>query len=158
MHMKFYSASLTLLMLAALFASCDNTPSLEEQREIDRQIIEDYVAQNGLNGEFTQTGIYYEVTDSTSSTERPNAASNVEVIYTGKLLEGTVFDSSEGFPVTFNLQRVIRGWTEGIQYFAKGEKGYLILPSHMAYGRNGTNTIPPNTVLYFDIELLDFTN
>ncbi len=141
-----------LLALPAL--SCDNEVTFEEQLEIDRQIIADYVAENGLEGESTDSGLFYGITEEGNDTY-PTANNTVEVIYTGKLLDGTVFDSSQGFPVSFGLWQVIPGWQEGMQLFSEGAKGYLLIPSNIAYGRAGRQNIPPNSVLYFDIELLD---
>jgi len=93
----------------------------------------------------------------TAGTEgNPSSTSNVQVNYRGYFLNGNEFDSSNGTPISFNLGGVIQGWQEGIPLFQKGGKGVLLIPSHLAYGPNGTNGIPPNTPILFDVELLDF--
>jgi FKBP-type peptidyl-prolyl cis-trans isomerase len=94
----------------------------------------------------------------------PKPTDSVKVHYTGALVNGTVFDSSlqprqPGAPVEpfeFTLERVIPGWTEGIQKINKGGKIKLYVPPHLAYGDQGSQSIPPASTLVFDIELLDF--
>jgi len=80
----------------------------------------------------------------------------VQVHYEGKMLDGTVFDSSiaRGQPVTFPLTGVIPGWTEGLQLMKEGAKYRFYIPSKLAYGETGASTIPPNSVLTFDVELI----
>jgi len=93
----------------------------------------------------------------------PKPTDTVKVHYTGTLVNGTVFDSSlqprqPGAPVVpfeFTLERVIPGWTEGIQKINKGGKIKLYVPPHLAYGDQGSQSIPPASTLIFDIELLD---
>jgi FKBP-type peptidyl-prolyl cis-trans isomerase FkpA len=106
----------------------------------------------------TDDGVYY-VIEEAGSEEKPNITSNVTVHYTGKLLDGTKFDSSvdRGTPATFSLQGVVPGWTFGIPKFGKGGKGTLLIPSYLAYGERGSGEqIPPNSCLVFDVEVIDF--
>uniref|UniRef100_UPI0025B705E8 FKBP-type peptidyl-prolyl cis-trans isomerase n=1 Tax=uncultured Duncaniella sp. TaxID=2768039 RepID=UPI0025B705E8 len=88
---------------------------------------------------------------------RPSAADEVTVHYTGKLLDGTVFDSSvdRGVPATFGVTQVIPGWVEALQLMKAGSKWRLHIPSQLAYGPNGAGgVIGPNATLIFDVELI----
>jgi FKBP-type peptidyl-prolyl cis-trans isomerase len=89
----------------------------------------------------------------------PKATDTVKVNYTGTLIDGSVFDSSErqGKPVEFQLDKVIAGWTEGLQKISKGGKIKLYVPPSLAYGDDGRPGIPPGAVLIFDVELVDIT-
>lgn len=104
----------------------------------------------------TESGLQY-VIEKEGSGKQPTATSEVTVHYTGKLLDGTVFDSSvnRGEPATFPLNRVIPGWTEGLQLMKEGGKCTFFIPSDLAYGPNGIpNVIPPHSTLIFDVELI----
>jgi FKBP-type peptidyl-prolyl cis-trans isomerase FklB len=81
----------------------------------------------------------------------------VQVHYTGELISGEVFDSSRerGEPVTFGLNQVIPGWTEGLQLMSEGSRAKLYIPSELAYGPGGNQRIGPNETLVFDVELLE---
>ena len=91
---------------------------------------------------------------------RPTPGTKVKVHYTGKLEDGTVFDSSvtRGEPFTFNVGcgEVISGWDEGIVQLAKGQKAILTCPPEYAYGQRGSGMIPANATLTFEVELIDF--
>jgi len=89
--------------------------------------------------------------------EKPTAEDRVQVHYTGELISGEVFDSSRerGEPVTFGLNQVIPGWTEGLQLMSEGSRAKLYIPSELAYGPGGNQRIGPNETLVFDVELLE---
>ena len=86
----------------------------------------------------------------------PSAKDRVKVHYTGKLLNGTVFDSSRkrGTPATFGVTQVIAGWTEALQKMKEGDQWELFIPSQLGYGPRGQGQIPPHALLIFDVELL----
>ncbi len=106
----------------------------------------------------TASGLQYKVLEEGSGNS-PSLENEVTVHYEGRLIDGTVFDSSmqRGKPVTFQVGGVIPGWTEALQMMKKGAKWQLFIPSNLAYGRGGAgNSIGPNETLIFDVELLDF--
>lgn len=104
----------------------------------------------------TASGLQY-IVEKEGEGAQPTAEDEVTVHYTGRLLDGTVFDSSvnRGEPATFPLNRVIPGWTEGLQLMKEGGKTVFFIPSDLAYGAQGVpNAIPPHSVLIFEVELL----
>lgn len=104
----------------------------------------------------TESGLQYEILASGNG-DSPKASDNVEVHYTGKLIDGTVFDSSveRGVPASFGVTQVIPGWVEALQLMREGDKWRLYIPSNLAYGPNGAGgVIGPNMTLIFDVELL----
>jgi len=109
--------------------------------------------------ETTDSGLKYVVLKEGSGDKSPVMGTSVTVHYTGTLLDGTKFDSSEdrGQPATFAVGQVIAGWNEALVTMKKGEKRTLIIPPDIAYGSRGVpGVIPPDSYLVFDVEILDF--
>jgi FKBP-type peptidyl-prolyl cis-trans isomerase FkpA len=104
----------------------------------------------------TASGIQYEVLKDAQG-QRPVATDTVVVNYVGKLINGTEFDNSAktGKPIEFPLNRVIKGWTEGLQLMPVGSKYKFYIPYNLAYGVNGTGPIPGGATLIFEVELLE---
>lgn len=126
--------------------------------EINAKAGKEFLAENGKRAEVktTATGLQYEVIKEGDGAQ-PVATDQVEVHYTGKLIDGTVFDSSEerGAPATFGVTQVIPGWVEALQLMKAGSRWRLYIPSDLAYGPNGAGgIIGPNATLIFDVELL----
>ncbi|HMR55715.1 MAG TPA: FKBP-type peptidyl-prolyl cis-trans isomerase [Cyclobacteriaceae bacterium] len=116
-----------------------------------------FLAENKTKAGVTETpsGLQYKVI-SPGTGKKATATSQVTVHYTGKLIDGTPFDSSveRGEPATFGVNEVIGGWTEALQLMREGDKGMLYIPSELGYGEQGGGQIPHNSVLVFEVELI----
>lgn len=126
--------------------------------EINEKAGKEFLDENGKRAEVktTASGLQYEVLKEGDGPQ-PSASDQVEVHYTGKLIDGTVFDSSEerGVPATFGVTQVIPGWVEALQLMKAGSRYRLYIPSQLAYGPNGAGgVIGPNATLIFDVELI----
>lgn len=137
----------------------DYLQELQDKAEkVARAEGEQFLAENGKkeNVNTTASGLQY-VVEKEGTGAQPTAEDEVTVHYTGKLLNGQVFDSSvnRGEPATFPLNRVIPGWTEGVQLMKEGAKYTFFIPSDLAYGPQGVpGAIPPHSTLIFDVELI----
>lgn len=103
----------------------------------------------------TASGLQYKILN-TGAGASPLATDRVTVHYTGKLIDGTIFDSSvqRGQPATFSVGGVIKGWTEALQLMHEGDKWMLFIPQELGYGAGGNNGIPPLAALIFEVELI----
>ena len=120
-----------------------------------------FLAENAKREGVTEleSGLQYEVMTKGEGEIHPTAEDEVEVHYHGTLIDGEVFDSSvdRGEPAKFRLNGVIKGWTEALQLMKAGDKWKLFIPSELAYGESGSNSIGPNEALIFEVELLSIT-
>lgn len=116
-----------------------------------------FLAENGKKAGVvtTASGLQYLVLQQGTGDKQPTANSTVKVHYHGTLTNGTIFDSSveRGKTISFPLNRVIPGWTEGLQLMKTGDKFRFFIPSNLAYGNRSTGKIPAGSVLIFDVEL-----
>lgn len=142
-----------LLGVAVSFMSCEKKLSSEEQFAKDIELIKEYIVEHNLEAEETFSGLHYVIED-IGTGNHPAPTDKVLVRYKGYKLDGSVFDESGPDGISFNLQQVIKGWTEGIPKLKEGGKGILLIPSKLAYGDKGSGPIKPNTVLAFDVALL----
>lgn len=127
----------------------------DENLKAGKLFLADNAKKEGVKA--TASGLQYKVLKQGEGA-RPTADDRVTVHYTGKLIDGTVFDSSHnrGQPATFPVGGVIKGWTEALQLMSKGAQYRLFIPADLAYGERGAgDRIGPNAVLIFDVELLD---
>lgn len=135
------------------------------QAETDDKLIQEYLKTKGItNAKKTASGLYY-IVQTEGTGESPKEGQSVTVNYTGQNIHGEKFDSNvdpafnhvEPFKFPLGKRQVIKGWDEGVAVMKKGTKATFILPSTMGYGERGAGAkIPPNAILIFDIELVDF--
>lgn len=148
--------STLLALVSLLFVSClsDNEASkpIDYTIQNEKEIV-DYIAKNNLTAIKTDSGLYYVVNEAGTGT-RPTASSNVTVAYKGYFTNGNTFDQSNASGISFGLNQVIKGWTEGIPYFKEGGSGVLLIPSHLGYGSTASGPIPGGSVLVFDVKLI----
>lgn len=146
---------LTSLLAFTLFISCnsnDEPKKTDYTVENEKEIV-DYIAKNKLTAQRTDSGLYYVINEPGDGAQ-PTASSNVTVAYKGYYSNGNIFDQSKAEGISFGLNQVIKGWTEGIPYFKVGGSGILLVPSHLGYGPFDYNGIPGGSVLIFDVKLI----
>lgn len=147
-----------LLIICVLVASCSACKKSDNydagaQAATDDAAIQAYLKAKNITAIKDPSGLYYQViTPGTGA--YPTTASTVTVNYTGKLLDGTVFDSGNGFSTT--LTSVITGWTIGIPHINTGGRIVLYIPSGLGYKNSATGSIPANSVLVFTVDLIGF--
>lgn len=147
-----------LFVTLFLLTACE---SFDPQKQFDEDLatIENYLSTNNLQAERDPSGLYYNIEDA-GSAAKPTINSGVKVYYKGFFLDGSVFDevALPDDPGTFNLNSLILAWQIGIQKIGRGGKIRLYVPSILGYGERGSGrNVPPNSILIFDIELVDFS-
>lgn len=155
MKLPFAVLCFTLCSSSAVFAQAPTVNNGIVNTQFDNNT---FLQQNAKKAgvKTTASGLQYLVTKAGTG-KSPKATSTVKVHYTGKLVNGTVFDSSveRSEPIEFPLNQVISGWTEGLQLMKEGGKTTFFIPAKLAYGSQGVpGIIPPNSTLIFDVELL----
>ena len=135
--------------------------TLKKQADENARIGQAFLAENAKKPgiKTTKSGLQYQIPQEGKG-KSPSANSNVRVHYEGRLIDGTVFDSSiaRNQPVVFRTTQVITGWTEGLQLMKEGAKYRFFIPAELAYGQIGSgDVIEPNSTLIFDVELLEIT-
>lgn len=150
------------LLALTLFISCskgkEKEPTIQKEIPVDfvaknNKEITDYIAKNNLKSIKSDSGLYYVITD-LGTGKQPTATSNVTVAYKGYFTNGTVFDQSGPEGISFGLDQVIKGWTEGIPYLKTGGSAILLVPAQLGYGNNSMGPIPGGSVLIFDVKLI----
>ncbi len=136
------------------YSSSTNAQAAQENIRLGAEFLAKNKTKEGVIT--TDSGLQYQVLNQGKGTVHPKASDTVTVHYHGTLINGTVFDSSveRGEPIAFPLNRVIKGWTEGVQLMVEGDKYRFFIPSDLAYGNRSTGPITGGSVLIFDVELL----
>ena len=133
------------------FLSSIPTVSNVNYDSINEVQISTYLTENNLTAEKTASGLYHMITEEGDG-ENPTSTSNVTLAYKGYFFNGDIFDQSEN--ATFDLDRLIPGFSEGARLLKEGGSGTFILPSRLAYGNTGSGSIAPGDVILFDIDLI----
>lgn len=145
-----------ILVIVVLFYFRSNTN--KEAANLNKQEGETFLNNNrNVEGVIeTESGLQYIVLNKGEGTIHPKSSDKVKVHYHGTLLNGTVFDSSvdRNQPISFGLNQVIKGWTEGVQLMVVGDKFKFFIPSYLAYGNRSAGKITPASTLIFEVELL----
>ena len=138
---------------ALMFTSCG-----DDQLEKDIAIIQQFIADNNLTGvQQFDNGLHY-IINEPGGTEKPKLGDEVTVDYIGYYTDGKLFDSSyeKGEPLVSDLNRLIRGWRDGMTLFGRGGRGMLMIPSELGYGSSPPSGIREDAVLVFEIVMIDF--
>lgn len=143
-----------LLVLFAGDGCIKDSVCKDQTVQSEQASILNYAAANGISGTAHSSGLYYQIINPGSGPS-PTLSSKVFIKYTGKLLNGTTFDSQTAAPVSYGLSGMIQGFQIGLPLIQKGGTIKLIVPSSLGYGCNGFGTVPGNSVLYFEVELTD---
>ncbi|MFV8345548.1 FKBP-type peptidyl-prolyl cis-trans isomerase [Flavobacterium sp. ZB4P13] len=142
-----------LFVLALILCmSCSKDKEIDYVAKNEQDIIA-YIAKNNLTAQRSDSGLYYVINEAGDG-KQPTANSNVTVAYKGYFTNGSVFDESKAEGISFSLQEVIKGWTEGIAYFKEGGSGILLVPAHLGYGNDDKGPIPGGSVLIFEVKLI----
>ncbi len=151
--MKYILAILVLISISSCQTDDGGNVITDYSNQNETEIL-NYIDNNNLEAQKSNSGLYY-VIQQQGEGANPKTDSDVTVKYKGFYTNGNIFDESDEEGITFNLQQVIAGWTEGITYFKEGGKGILLIPSRLAYGPFDTRGIPGGSVLIFEIELIE---
>ncbi|MFN5421791.1 MAG: FKBP-type peptidyl-prolyl cis-trans isomerase [bacterium] len=154
------SSTLCLLLFLSVSCSkdkkCESLPPQVNVPANEITAVEQYLSSNNISDAVkSNDGFYYKITEAGSGSS-PSLCSNVSIFYTGSLTDGTIFDGTTSVPASFTLNQLISGWQLGVPLLKKGGRMMLYLPPSLAYGSRSTGPIPPNSVLIFDIKLVDF--
>lgn len=144
-------AFFSFLILATFLYSCNKIDT--NQDTIDEKIIAEYIKSKQITATKSASGLYYQI-DSDGLGKKVNPTNTIYVKYTGKLTNDSIFDQNLN-GTYLSLKTAINGFREGITYFKVGGKGKLIIPSKLAYGKNSVGKVPANSVLIFDIEVIE---
>jgi len=160
MMVKFKYFILMICLIGCLAACKKNEPVDDydptPQFKADTAAISAFVKTNNISATKDASGIFYEILEPGAGSVTYQASTKITSNYEGKLLNGTVFDTTNGTPISFILGNVIVGWQIGIQKIQKGGKIRLIIPSYYAYGtRSPSSLVPANSILDFTITLTD---
>ena len=154
MLVKWWIVFVVVVAVYIIFNRISDKKAAVENRQLGEAFMQQNAEKEGV--ESTESGLQWQVLTEGTGTIHPSRNSKVTVHYHGTLIDGTVFDSSveRGKPISFGLNQVIKGWTEGVQLMVEGEKRRLFIPADLAYGNNSAGKIPSGSTIIFDVELI----
>jgi FKBP-type peptidyl-prolyl cis-trans isomerase FkpA len=132
----------------------DSTECTPKSVQSEDNIMRTFATNNGLTVTQHSSGIYYQIVNPGTGPV-PNANSSISVMYTGKLMDHSIFDQTSAPTALYAMSGLIQGWQIGIPLIGEGGKIHLIIPSSLAYGCQAAGAIPPNAPLYFEVDLID---
>ncbi|MEA4981581.1 MAG: FKBP-type peptidyl-prolyl cis-trans isomerase [Paludibacter sp.] len=144
-HLKYLLIFITAI---SFFSSC-NEDEFTDWKHLNNKWLEEHANDEGFNK--TESGLYYKIIHKSEGYHRPNITSVIKVEYTGKLIDGTKFESATK---SMYLYETIAGWQEGLRLMRDGSHFIFYIPAELAYGEKAKGSVPPNSVLIFDIKLL----
>jgi peptidylprolyl isomerase len=153
--LKIVIVALVLIGLFFIFKNFFSNKNAPQNVQIGVEFLASNKIKDGIKT--TESGLQYEVLTEGEGTVFPSSKSKVTVHYHGTLIDGSVFDSSvdRNKTISFKLNQVIAGWTEGLQLMVVGDKFRFYIPSHLAYGNRSAGSIPAGSMLIFDVELFE---
>ena len=155
MNKSIFIVSIFFLLVGNVNCIKDSPTCTNRSVQNEQAAILAYAGANGINGTFLSSGLYYEVINPGTGTT-PSSSSTITAHYVGKYISNnTQFDATQGTPAVFPLNGVIAGWQIGIPLIKKGGVIKMIIPSSLAYGCAGYQSVPPDAVLYFEVTLVD---
>ncbi|SFC13719.1 FKBP-type peptidyl-prolyl cis-trans isomerase [Pseudoalteromonas denitrificans] len=154
--MKMIVAVLAVILVVFYFYNKMNTKKLAQKNlKLGAEFLAFNQTQDSVKT--TDSGLQYQLLTPGEGKVHPKSNSKVKVHYHGTLIDGTVFDSSveRGQPISFGLNQVISGWTEGVQLMVVGDKMKFVIPSNLAYGNQNAGKIKAGSTLIFEVELIE---
>lgn len=141
------------LLVVFLAAACGSTYSEEERKNFDKEI-QAYLDKNKIECEKSPSGLYYRI-DSLGSERKIQFSDMVTMKYVGKLINGKIIDDHSDEPLKMSVRELIGAWKEILLELGEGGKAYIVAPPHLAYGEHILDSIPENSILIYNLEVVD---
>ncbi|OFZ06698.1 MAG: hypothetical protein A3D92_10155 [Bacteroidetes bacterium RIFCSPHIGHO2_02_FULL_44_7] len=141
------------LLLIFFVSACGSTYSEEDRKNFDKEI-QTYLDEHKIECEKSPTGLYYRI-DSLGSDRKIQFSDRVTMKYVGKLINGKIIDDHSNEPITMSVRELIAAWKEILLELGEGGKAFIVAPPHLAYGDYKLDSIPENSILIYNLEVVD---